>query len=238
MRRRWVRVLVIVVVLLVGLGAAADRIALHYANQEAANLARQKYGYGGDTTDGYLNVSIHGFPFLTQAMAGHLDDITLSAGNFYLNTSSEAQGDYLDVQKLDLDLHDVTVASLSARSAQANLVTGDLTLTYQSLSGVLTRLMGNDGALTAGPAPGSNGQQARFRVTGTWGGRPVDTVGSLLAQGAEFDISVPGTGPNSYDWRVDLPQNAGFSAATSTPTGFDLSVVGHQVYLGASPFGE
>lgn len=252
MRRRWVKVLTIVVVVLAVLGVTADRVAVHYANQEAATLARQKYGYGADTTDGYLNVSINGFPFLTQVLSGQLDDVTLSAGNLVLNSRANAQGDYLDVQKLDLDLHGVTVTSLTARSAQVDLVTGDLTLTYQALSGVITRLMSNGGPLTVGPAPGSDGQQARFRVTGTWGGRQVDTVGSLLAQGAEIDISVPGvgssggsnsgsstsaetTGPGTYVWGVQLPVNATFSAATGTPTGVDLSVIGHQVVLGSYP---
>ncbi|MEV5613971.1 DUF2993 domain-containing protein [Streptomyces sp. NPDC052225] len=147
MRRRWVRVLAIVVVVLVALGVTADRVAVHYAEGEAVRLAQQKYGYGAGSTNGYTDVSIHGFPFLTQAAGGALDHATISAGDFSLNTTVNAQGDHLDVRKFDLDLYDVTVTSLTARTAQANLVTGDLTLSYDALSGVLTRLLGEGGKL-------------------------------------------------------------------------------------------
>ncbi|MFB7666005.1 DUF2993 domain-containing protein [Kitasatospora sp. NPDC056138] len=238
MGRRWPRTVAVVVVVLAGLCTAADRIAVHYAESEATQLVRQKYGYGAGTTDGFTDVSIHGFPFLTQAAGRELDHVTLTAGNFTLNTAANAQGDYLNVAKLSLDLHDVKMTSLSARTAEANLVTGDLTLSYEDLSGVLTRLMGNGGALTVGPAPGSDGQQARVSVTGTWDGRPLETTATLTAQGEDIVVSVPGIGRTSYDWRVDLPQNAGFDTARSTPTGVDLALIGHQVVLGASSRGR
>ncbi|WP_236653742.1 LmeA family phospholipid-binding protein [Streptacidiphilus melanogenes] len=238
MRRRWVKVLAIVVVVLAVLGTVVDRLADNYAEQQAAQLAQQKYGYGQGTTDGYTHVAIDGFPFLTQALSGQLDHVTLDAGNFTLDTSEHPQGGYLNVRRLTLDLHDLQVTSLTARSAQAQLVTGDLTLSYQDLSGVVTRLMSRGGALTVGPAPGSNEQEARIRVTGAWDGRQVDAVGSLLAQGDEIEIQVPGVGQGSYDYPVTLPSGVGFDAATSTATGVDVHLVGHQVLLGSSAYGR
>ncbi len=181
-------------------------------------------------------MSIHGFPFLSQAAGRELDHVTISAGNFSLNTTSNAQGDYLDVRKLALDLHDVRVTSLSSRTAQANLVTGDVSFSYEALSGVITRLMGKGGALTVGPAAGSHGQEARIRVSGTWEGREVDTGGSLLAQGDEISVAVPGIGGRSYVWRVSLPRNAGFTAARSAPSGVNFGITGHQVVLGSSMY--
>lgn len=236
MRRRWVKALAIVVVVLAALFTVADRVAVHFAEGEAVQLAQQKYGYGSGSTNGYTHVSIHGFPFLTQATGRELDHVTISAGNFSLNTTSNAQGDYLDVRKLALDLHDVTVTSLSSRTAQANLVTGDVSFSYEALSGVITRLMGKGGALTVGPAAGSHGQEARIQVSGTWDGRKVDAGGSLLAQGDEISVAVPGIGGHSYVWRVSLPQNAGFTAARSTPSGVDFEIIGHQVVLGSSTY--
>ncbi|WP_393063380.1 hypothetical protein [Streptomyces sp. LN549] len=86
------------------------------------------------------------------------------------------------------------------------------------------------------PAAGSHGQEARIRVSGTWDGRKVDTGGSLLAQGGEISVAVPGIGEHSYVWRVSLPQNAGFTAARSTPSGVDFGITGHQVVLGSSMY--
>ncbi|MGW0821449.1 LmeA family phospholipid-binding protein [Streptomyces sp. NPDC002845] len=83
MRRRWVKVLTITVVVLAVLFTAADRIAVHYADTEAAQLAKEKYGYA-NTTDGYLGVAIEGFPFLTQAAARDFSHVTLTAGMSYL----------------------------------------------------------------------------------------------------------------------------------------------------------
>jgi hypothetical protein len=237
MRRRWVKVLTIVVVVLAVLGIAADRLANHLAEQEAAKLAEQKYGWGQDSTNGYVHVAIDGFPFLTQALGGQLDHVTLSAGDFSVGTSSHAAGDYLNVQRLTLDLHGLRVPSLTARSAQVDLVTGDLTFSYQDLSGVVTRLMGQGGALTVGPAPGSNEQEAKIRISGPWAGRQLDVVASLLAQRGQMEIEVPGMQTSGYDWSIPLPENVDFTAATSTPTGVDLQVTGHQVVLGSSIYG-
>lgn len=143
-------------------------------------------------------------------------------------------GDYLRVQRLTLDLHGLQVHLLIARSPRADLATGDLSLSCLDVSGVVTRLWSNGGGLTVGPAPGSNQQQAQLRITGTWGGRSIDTTGSLLAQGKDIEILVPALGKGSFDWPVSLPMGAGFDAATSTPTGVDVHLTGHQVVLGSS----
>ncbi|MGW4994881.1 LmeA family phospholipid-binding protein [Streptomyces mirabilis] len=235
MKRRWIKVTTITTVILAGVGIAADRVAGHYAEQEAVSLVQEKYGYGSGSTDGFTHVDIHGFPFLTQAAGRDFDHVTVTAGNFTLNTSANAAGDYLNVQELSLDLHGVTAASFTARSAEANLVTGHLTLSYKDLSGVITRLLGKGGALTVSPAPGtSHGQETRLQITGTWDGRPLKTTGSLLAQGNEIQVAAPDIAATPYAWRVALPQNTGFTTARSTPSGVDLELTGHQVILGTS----
>ncbi|WP_201300492.1 LmeA family phospholipid-binding protein [Streptomyces sp. HF10] len=235
MRRRWVKVLAITVVILAVLFTVADRVAVHYADKEAARLAGQKYGYG-NTTDSGIDVSIKGFPFLTQAFAQDFGHVALTAENFTVDTTSNAQGGYLNVERLRLDLHGVTVTSLTARSAEANLVTGTLTLSYDQLSGVLTRLAGAGGPVKVARAPGSNGQAARVGISGTVGGRRADGTGTLLAQGNEISLDMPGTERPVATWRVELPENVGFSAARATPDGVRIDMVGHLVNLGTSRF--
>lgn len=236
MKRRWVKVLVIAVVVLAALFTAVDRTAVHYANNEAAQLAEERYGYG-NTTDGYLDVAIEGFPFLTQAASRDFGHVTLAAGGFYIDTTTNTQGGYLHIDRLQLDLRNVNVTSLTARSAEANLATGTLTLSYKELSGVVTRLAGG-GPLQVSQAPGSNGQEARVKVSGTVGGTALNTTGTLLAQGTELSLTVPGAERASTVWRVNLPAGIGFTAARATADGIEIRLVGHQVTLGSSRYGR
>ncbi|MDX2395225.1 hypothetical protein NJL88_35270 [Streptomyces sp. DK15] len=158
-----------------------------------------------------------------------------SAGNFSVSTITNAQGDHLNVRKLDLDLHDLTASSLTGRSASANLVTGRLTIGYEDLSGVVSRLLADGGALTVAPDTGVGGggsQEAALRITGTWNGRPLDTAASVAIAADEFELRVPELGGSRYTWRVPLPQNINFTAARSTQNGLELEATGHQVVLG------
>lgn len=235
MRRRWVKVLAITVAALAVLFTIADRTAVHYADNEATQLAKQKYGYA-NTTDGHMKVAINGFPFLTQAIGGDFGHVTLTAEKFYVDTTSNTQGGYLNIARLHLDLQDVSVISPAARSAEATLATGTLTLSYEDLSGVVTRLAGNGGPLRVSQAPGSEGQAARVRVSGTVGGAALNSTGTLLAQGTELTLTLPGTDQAGPVWRVGLPAGVGFTAARATPDGVEISLVGHQVILGSSRF--
>ncbi len=237
MRRRWVKVLAITVVVLAVLFTAADRLAVHFADKEAADLVREKYGYP-NTTDGYLDVSIEGFPFLTQAAGGDFDHVSLTAGKFYIDTTSDTRGGYLNIARLHLDLHDVNVTSLTARSAEANLATGTLTLSYEDLSSVVTRLASHGGPLQVSQAPGSKGQAAHIKVAGTVNGTALDSTGTLLAQGTELSLKIPGAEQASSVWNVSLPAGVGFTAARATADGIEISLVGHQVILGSSRYGR
>lgn len=232
MRRRWVKILAITVAVFAVLFTAADRIAVHYADQEAGRLAKDKY----DFTNASMDVSIEGFPFLTQAADGTFDHVSLTARKFYLSTTGNRQGDWLDIDRLHLDLQGVTVTSLTARSAQANLATGTLTLTYKDLSDLVTRLAARGGKLQASPADGSNGQAAQFKVTGTAEGTALDSTATLLAQGNELSLTVPGAQRATAAWKITLPDNTGFTTARSTQDGIEITLTGHQVTLGTSRF--
>ncbi|MGW1226992.1 LmeA family phospholipid-binding protein [Streptomyces sp. NPDC001478] len=237
MSRRWVKILGISLAVLAVLFTLADRLAVHFANKEISRLAKGNYGYG-NAAHGYVDLSIKGFPFLTQAAGGSFDHVTLDAGSFFVSDTSNASGGYLDIKRLHLDFHDVHVASLTGRSAQANLVTGTLTLSYEDLSEALSRLVGGGAPggtrLTVSPAPGSNGQEAHVKVSGTVAGKPVDSVGTILAQADDVSFRVPGLEKSEGSWSVSLPINTGFTEARATEDGLEADVVGHQVRLGST----
>ncbi|MFE2508423.1 DUF2993 domain-containing protein [Streptomyces naganishii] len=235
MRRRWVKVLAVIVVVSAALFTVADRVAVHYADKEAARLAAEKYGYR-DSTDGHLDVSIGGFPFLTQAFSQDFDHVELDAGKFTVDTTGNAQGGYLPVERLRIDLRHVRVTSLTAREAEADLATGDVTLSYDALSGAVSRLAASGGSVHVSQAQGSAGQAAKVKISGTIRGRQGDGEGTVLAQGNEISLTVPGSAQPVATWRVQLPENTGFTEARSTPDGIRISLVGHLVNLGASRF--
>ncbi|MFF9408252.1 DUF2993 domain-containing protein [Streptomyces anandii] len=235
MRRRWVKVLAVTVVVLAVLFTVADRVAVHYADKEVAQLAAEKYGYR-NSTDGHLDVSIDGFPFLTQAFGQDFDHVELDAGKFTVDTTGNAQGGYLPVERLHIDLRHVRVTSLTARNAEADLATGEVTLSYDALSGVVSRLAGSGGSVRISQAPGSAGQAAKVRISGGAGGRQGDSEGTVLAQGNEISLTVPGAERPVATWRIQLPENTGFTEARSTADGVRIALVGHLVNLGASRF--
>ncbi|MFI6946439.1 DUF2993 domain-containing protein [Streptomyces sp. NPDC050422] len=229
------KVLAITVVVLAVLFTAVDRIAVHYADKEVTQLAKEKYGYA-NTTDGHLDLSIKGFPFLTQVAGGTLDHVTLDAGRFLVDSTTNARGGYLHIERLHLDLNGVTVNSLTARSAEANLATGTLTLSYKELSGAVTRLVGGGGPLTVSKASGSSGQAAHIKISGTAGGKAVNGTGTLLAQAGELTLNIPGIERENLAWSVGLPSGADFTAARADEDGVEVSIVGHQVNLGSSRY--
>ncbi|UIX28677.1 hypothetical protein [Streptomyces sp. GQFP] len=144
--------------------------------------------------------------------------MTLTAHRFYIDTTNNAQGGFLHVDRLHLDLRDVRV-------------------TYKELSGAVTRLAGNGGPLQVSRAAGSNGQAARVKVAGTVGGTAMNATGTLLAQGTELSLTVPGVEQAGPVWRVGLPEGVGFESARAGADGVEIGLVGHQVTLGSSRFG-
>ena len=69
------RKLLIVVIILVGLLVAADRIGVVVADHEVADHIQTAYHLKSKPS-----VSVHGFPFLTQVASGHYDEIDVSTG--------------------------------------------------------------------------------------------------------------------------------------------------------------
>lgn len=108
-RRRWPWVLAIVVVVLVGLLVVADRIAVAMAESAVEKRIAEQAPFGPDNKP---HVSIHGFPFLTQALGGHYDDIEV--------TGQALTIDRVTGVALDADMHGVHVPLSKALSKDVN----------------------------------------------------------------------------------------------------------------------
>ncbi|MGW1468297.1 LmeA family phospholipid-binding protein [Streptomyces sp. NPDC002308] len=121
---RALRILLIVVVVLGGLFVAVDRLAVHFAENEAAD--RVKFtGATATSTD----VSIHGFPFLTQIAGRDLDrvDITLKG------IQAGGSGGTIRISELRAELDRVAIGE-GYTSARAGLVKGTALVSYADLT--------------------------------------------------------------------------------------------------------
>jgi hypothetical protein len=148
-------VLLGVVVLLAVLFVALDRIALHLAENKAASTLQ---------TSQHLNrkpdVSVAGFPFLTQLAAGEFDEVTITAKDIEVGDGT------LQIASVDVHLHHVTVprdaSSVRARTAQA---AGRITYTELSRALGVPVGDGGNGRLVAKPAVTIAGQTYRGTVS-------------------------------------------------------------------------
>lgn len=75
--RRWGRFWLILVLVLIVLVIAADRIGVIVADREIADQAKKQLASQNVQVSGDPSVTIHGFPFLTQVAAGHYDKINI-----------------------------------------------------------------------------------------------------------------------------------------------------------------
>jgi hypothetical protein len=93
--RRWLSRMVLAVVLLAAVLAGVDRVAVHVAQQQAAEHARKSI----TALSTEPVVEIHGFPFLTQLPGGTLDHVTA--------TTKDVEVRGFDLGELRCDLYGV-----------------------------------------------------------------------------------------------------------------------------------
>ncbi|GGK18939.1 hypothetical protein GCM10011583_58440 [Streptomyces camponoticapitis] len=121
---RALRILLIVVVILGGLFVAADRAAVYFAESEAASKIKSSQGLSSEP-----DVSIKGFPFLTQVLSSSLDEIEISIGGITATT----EGREVEVTEVRAELRDVRVNS-SFSSATAGSAEGSALISYEDLT--------------------------------------------------------------------------------------------------------
>lgn len=126
---RGVKITIVVLVVLAGLFVAADRIALAYAQSEAADHIRSDRGLSHDP-----KVSIKGFPFLTQLAGRKLDEVVVTATDVETDPGMTDTGDgRLHIARLTSDLHGVRISGNFSR-AVADSATGTALISYADLS--------------------------------------------------------------------------------------------------------
>jgi hypothetical protein len=128
---RALRILLIVVVILGGLFVVADRVAVHFAEQEVADRVKSSENLAS-TPD----VSIKGFPFLTQVAFGDLDDVEIGIQSYEAptgNTTGGATTIRIDDLKARMKGVKLSLTGNTATSATATSATGTASISYDQL---------------------------------------------------------------------------------------------------------
>ncbi|MFF7856846.1 LmeA family phospholipid-binding protein [Streptomyces sp. NPDC007904] len=121
---RALRILLIIVVILGGLFVLADRLAVNFAEDEAAERLKATENLA-QTPD----VSIKGFPFLTQVAGGSLDEVQVGIHDYVAGTGDGAR---IRIGDLRADMKGVEFSG-DYSSAVADTATGTATVSYDEL---------------------------------------------------------------------------------------------------------
>ena len=126
-KKHWGRRLLVLAVVLIGLLVVADRVSLAVADTAAGVTLQRSQGLAARP-----DVSIDGFPFLTQLAAGSFDRIEVTAKNLTVGQA----GVTLRIANLEVTLHHVHVAR-DFRSARSEFSTATAVVDYADLSKTL-----------------------------------------------------------------------------------------------------
>ncbi|MDQ0991676.1 DUF2993 domain-containing protein [Streptomyces sp. V3I7] len=200
---RALRAVLIVVVILGGLFVIADRVAVHLAENEAADRIRDTEHLAA-TPD----VAINGFPFLTQVADGTFDDVEVRIKNYEAVAGQGAEK--IRVSELKADLRNVTYSG-DRGSATARTATGTATIGYDEL----LRAIGSEHAQVApgvsarvvGLSDGGDGKikvSIEATVLGTKVPDPIQVLGSVTLRGDRVQVHAD-----------DLPELPGFDLSDS-----------------------
>jgi hypothetical protein len=236
---RAVRRLVIVLVILFGLFAAADRIAVSVAQSQVADKLKSSRGLTQKPS-----VSIEGFPFLTQLVGGKLDEVNVHATGMVVHGP---EGPSVTLQDFDADLKGVRLED-DYSTAVADSATGTAVISYADLSAALPNhttvsyggasnvkvsttvdlpILGQqtlsgtaDVDVTNGDTIGLSGISG---VSGLGGGSGLGAAAGLIGSYLEPKFQLAG-----------LPQGLGLTRIQAEPDGVAVSVAGTGVSLNST----
>ncbi|MEU6553146.1 DUF2993 domain-containing protein [Streptomyces sp. NPDC046915] len=184
---RALRILLIVVVILGGLFVIVDRVAVHFAEGEAADKLKATQSLA-DTPD----VSIKGFPFLTQVAGGSLDDVEVGIKDYEAATGKGAEKIRIDDLKADMKGVDF---SGDYSSATASTATGTATVSYEELLKTAksepTQVAPGVTARVVGLSDGGNGKikvAVEATVLGNKLPKPVYVLSTVTVEGDEVKV--------------------------------------------------
>jgi hypothetical protein len=221
-RRRWPIVLLVIVVVLAVLFVIVDRVAVRYAdNQFATQIQKQGFSSKPD-------VSIQGFPFLTQVAAREFKNVHITATDEKVGpvTIDDINATIKNI-KLTSGFSSGTVSSING----TGLITfGSLAKAGSSAAGVgdlkISRKSDNEAKITANVAGiFSDSGVARVTQSGnkihvkliSAGGLPTSLLGNL----GSFTIPLP-----------KLPLGMTLQSITLTSQGALVHITGHDIPFG------
>jgi hypothetical protein len=248
MSKRAIRILLIVVVVLGGLFVAADRLAVNFAEGEAAEKLRSNEGLS-EAPD----VSIKGFPFLTQVAGGELDDVEVGISDYDARSGSDS------IRIADLTAHMKGVKfSGDYSSATAATASGTAHVTYDELlkagkSEPVGLPLGATGKVV-GLSDGGNGKiKVEIEVSkgGTKLPKPVYVLSTVRVEGDSIKVhadeipkkievlglSIPlpedmARDVTDFEQKIDdLPAGIKLEKVDVAPDGVDMSVTGENISL-------
>ncbi|MER5359177.1 DUF2993 domain-containing protein [Streptomyces sp. NPDC002785] len=226
---RALRILLVTVVVLGGIFVAVDRAAVYFAESEVEGRVQVT-----GATIGSTDVSIRGFPFLTQLAGEQLDEVDVKITGIETDTG----GRRVRISRMNAALHEVKFTD-GYSSATAARATGTAVISYEDL----TEAAGDGVA-------GEYGGNGKVKVTGT-----VDMLGRPLSRSVLSTVTlvdghtvkvradkVPGEGipgledlvrkKTDFEREVGgLPSGLKLQKVQPTADGLEISVTGADVQL-------
>ncbi|MFD9601096.1 DUF2993 domain-containing protein [Streptomyces sp. NPDC059970] len=226
---RALRILLVTAVVLGGIFVAVDRAAVYFAESEVEGRVQVT-----GATIGSTDVSIKGFPFLTQVAGDQLDEVDVKITGI----ETDANGRRIRISRMNAALHEVKLAD-GYSSATAARATGTAVISYEDLTKAAS-----DGVVVE---YGGNG---KVKVTGT-----VDILGNPLSRSVLSTVTlvgghtikvqadkVPGEGIPGLEGLVrektdferevgGLPSGLKLEKIQPTADGLEISVTGTDVRL-------
>lgn len=248
---RALRIFLVVAVILGGLFVIADRVAVGFAEDKAADRIRSSEGLAA-TPD----VSIEGFPFLTQVAGGELDDVKIGIKDYEASTegakgTSGASGT-IRIDELNAEMHGVSFGG-GYSSATASSASGSATVSYAELLKTAksqpTEVVPGVTARVVGLSDGGNGK-IKVDITATIAGakqtQAVSVLSSVTVVGGDTvrvkADGLPKLGVDLADGRIraitdfeqkidGLPGGIKLDTVKAAANGVDISVKGSDVKL-------
>ncbi|MDX2678681.1 LmeA family phospholipid-binding protein [Streptomyces sp. NY05-11A] len=242
---RALRILLVVVVILGGLFVLADRLAVNFAEGEVADKLKAKEGLA--TTP---DVSIKGFPFLTQVVGGSLDDVEIGIKDYEAATGTSARTIRIDDLQADMKGVDFSGDYSSATAASA---TGTASITYAELLKTAksepTQVVRGVTANVIGLSDGGNGKikvAVEATVLGSRLPQPVYVLSTVTVSGDTVRVhadSLPSFGGvraaenevrsiTDFEQKIDdLPGGIKLDKVVAAKNGVEISVKGSNVRL-------
>ena len=243
---RALRILLIVVVVLGGLFVIADRVAVHFAENEAADKVKTTENLA--TTP---DVSIKGFPFLTQAASGELDDVEIGIKDYEADTGTATNGGpkTIRIDDLKADMKGVKFSG-DYSSATAATATGTATIAYDELLKAAksepTQIIPGVNAQVVGLSDGGNGKiKVDIKVTAAGATQTYPVLSSATVDGDTVKVhadNLPKLVVDLADSRIrsitdfqqaihQLPGGVKLDSVQAAQNGVEITVKGSNVRL-------